>query len=82
MTREEHIQRYGCCATCISWVVTRGGIGECWSGDRLEDDWSSGSAGVTFAYDLCEAHCPRAADPQMLAILSKAKSQTHPVEGN
>jgi hypothetical protein len=56
--RAELIRRYGCCATCGSWQRTEGGVGECWSGDRI-DDFTKGSAGITYAYDMCEAHWDR-----------------------
>lgn len=59
MTKEEQIREWGCCATCGSWQRTKGGVGECWSGDRLDDDFSKGSAGTTYAYDVCEAHWDR-----------------------
>lgn len=71
MTREEQIQRYGCCATCLCWVVRIGGVGDCWSGDRLDDDFTKGSAGTTFAYDACEAHCPRGPDPEFLKLIGR-----------
>lgn len=71
MTREEMVQRHGCCATCACWIVSKGGVGECWSPDRLDDDFSRGSAGTTFAYDFCEAHAMRGADPEMLALIGQ-----------
>lgn len=61
MTREEQIREHGCCATCVCWQRIKGGVGECWSGDRLDGVFSKGSAGTTFAYDICEAHCDRVA---------------------
>lgn len=51
------------CGNCASWRIQRRGIGECWSGDRLDGDFSNGSAGTTHAHHGCEAHTPEDEHP-------------------
>jgi len=47
------------CDKCADWrSPDADGVGECWSGDRLDGDMSKGPAGYSYGWQMCEAFNP------------------------
>jgi hypothetical protein len=54
------------CATCGSWDRRALDCGHCWSGDRLDDDFSSGPADITYPDARCETWWAGTFDPAVI----------------
>lgn len=53
------------CDTCADWRdPDPDGVGECWSGDRLDGDMSKGPAGYSYGRQVCEAWRPTPTNPE------------------
>lgn len=57
------------CDNCGSWQRQALDYGHCWSGDRLDDDFTHGPADLTYPDAMCEAWWRGVFDPDVIRSL-------------